>query len=84
MLGLPSFRKIDIELSCFFYPLHILSLCFLFFRVQINNILCISEPYYTQILDIHGDQNENERIDTDTTETQQWKVSECLYNNLNR
>lgn len=30
------------------------------------------------MLDIHGDQNENERIDTDITETQQWKVSECF------
>jgi hypothetical protein len=29
-------------------------------------------------MDIHGDQNENERIDTDITETQQWKVSECF------
>jgi len=27
---------------------------------------------------MHGDRNENERIDTDTTETQQWKVSECF------
>ena len=45
--------------------------------MQINSILCISESYYTQVLNIHGDQNDNERIDTDTSETQQWKVSEC-------
>ncbi|CAM4741440.1 unnamed protein product [Rotaria magnacalcarata] len=43
------------------------------YALQINSILCISEPYYTQVLNIHGDQNGNERIDTDTTETQQWK-----------
>ncbi|CAF0801492.1 unnamed protein product [Rotaria sordida] len=43
------------------------------YALQINSILCISESYYSQVLDIHGDQNENERIDTDITETQQWK-----------
>ena len=47
------------------------------FLSQVNSILCISEPYYTQVMSIHGDQNENERIDTDITDTQQWKVSEC-------
>ncbi|CAF2963446.1 unnamed protein product [Rotaria sp. Silwood2] len=43
------------------------------YALQINSILCISESYYSQVLNIHGDQNENERIDTDITETQQWK-----------
>ncbi|UJR28262.1 hypothetical protein I4U23_009512 [Adineta vaga] len=43
------------------------------YALQINSILCISEPYYSQVMDIHGDQNDNERIDTDITETQQWK-----------
>ncbi|CAF4534328.1 unnamed protein product [Rotaria sp. Silwood1] len=43
------------------------------YALQINSISCISESYYSQVLDIHGDQNENERIDTDITETQQWK-----------
>ncbi|CAF3855474.1 unnamed protein product [Adineta steineri] len=43
------------------------------YALQINSIICISEPYYSQVLDIHGDQNDNERIDNDITETQQWK-----------
>ncbi|CAF1305071.1 unnamed protein product [Adineta ricciae] len=43
------------------------------YALQINSISCISDPYYTQVLDIYGDQNDNERIDTDITETQQWK-----------
>ena len=46
------------------------------YALQINSILCITEPYYSQVLNMHGDQNDNERIDTDITETQQWKVSE--------
>ncbi|CAF0779574.1 unnamed protein product [Didymodactylos carnosus] len=43
------------------------------YPLQINKVLCISDSYYTQLLDIQGKDQENARVNADAVGDTQWK-----------